>query len=158
MAESTEIGQHLTQQWLAEIQGLKQQLVEQQQERNTAWESAEKWRKLYNTEAQQRRTDADLFRQTIASLKAEIQKLKGIDGEILPESKDSTLIQQEVAQIQSVEELQAKLTTLIQERDRLRQALKTEQENHAQTRKSLTTALGDAIDSLARERAGGGGV
>jgi hypothetical protein len=36
--------------------------------------------------------------------------------------------------------------------DRLRQALKTEQENHAQTGKSLTTALGDAIDSLARER------
>ncbi|QLE59398.1 hypothetical protein FD725_15240 [Nostoc sp. TCL26-01] len=151
------MGQHLTQQWLAEIQTLKQQLVEQQQERDTAWESAEKWRKLYNTEAQQRRTDADLFRQTITSLKAEIQKLKGIDGEILPESQDPTVIQQEVAQLQSVEELQAKLTALIPECDRLRQSLKTEQENHAQTRKSLTTALGDAIDSLARERAGGVG-
>jgi hypothetical protein len=30
--------------------------------------------------------------------------------------------------------------------------LKLEQENHAQTRKSLTTALGDAIDSLAKAR------
>jgi hypothetical protein len=33
------------------------------------------------------------------------------------------------------------------------QALKLEQENHARTRKSLTTALGDAIDSLARLKA-----
>jgi hypothetical protein len=31
-------------------------------------------------------------------------------------------------------------------------ALKTEQTNHEQTRKSLTTALGDAIDSLAKAR------
>ncbi|MBJ7298173.1 MAG: hypothetical protein JHC73_18155, partial [Dolichospermum sp.] len=39
------------------------------------------------------------------------------------------------------------------ERDYLLQALKLEQENHAQIRKGLTTALGDAIDSLARSRA-----
>ncbi len=55
-----------------------------------------------------------------------------------------------------MEDLQAKLITAIKERDRLFQALKTEQENHAQTRNSLTTALGDAIDSLTRERAGVG--
>ena len=42
----------------------------------------------------------------------------------------------------------------MKERDRLLQALKTEQENHAQTRNSLTTALGDAIDGLTRERDG----
>ncbi|BAT55921.1 unknown protein [Nostoc sp. NIES-3756] len=151
------MSQDLTQQWLTEIQTLKQQLIEQQQERDAAWESAEKWRKLYNTEAEQRRTDADFFRQTIASLKTEIQQLKGIDGQTLPDAKTSAGVQQELSQIRSVEDLKAKLVDVIKERDRLRQALKTEQENHAQTRKSLTTALGDAIDSLARERVKGNG-
>ncbi|MCF4966021.1 MULTISPECIES: hypothetical protein [Nostocales] len=149
----------LTQQWLAEIESLKQQLVEQQRDRDAAWESAEKWRKLYNTEAEQRRTDADLFRQNSASLKAEIQKLKGIDTTTLPKAINVAAIQQELAAIRTVEDLKTKLVSVIQERDRLQQALKTEQENHEQTRKSLTTALGDAIDSLAKERAGtGGGV
>jgi hypothetical protein len=151
------MSQDLTQQWLTEIQTLKQQLIEQQQERDAAWESAEKWRKLYNTEAEQRRTDADFFRQTIASLKTEIQQLKGIDGQTLPDAKTSVGVQQELSQIRSVEDLKAKLVDVIKERDRLRQALKTEQENHAQSRKSLTTALGDAIDSLARERVKGNG-
>jgi uncharacterized small protein (DUF1192 family) len=142
----------LTQKWLAEIQTLKQQLVEQQRDRDAAWESAQKWRKLYNTEAEQRRTDAHLSQQAIASLKVEIQKLKGIEGGILVDGKTTTAIQQEVQQIQSVKELQAKLIAVTKERDRLLQALKTEQDTHAQTRKSLTTALGDAIDSLAKER------
>lgn len=148
------MSQDLTQQWLAEIQALKHQLTEQQRDRNAAWESAEKWRKLYNTEAEQRRTDANLSRQALTSLKVELQKLQGIEGEILTDAKVTTAIQQEIAQIQSVEELQAKLITVTKERDRLLQALKTEQDNHAQTRKNLTTALGDAIDSLARERTG----
>ncbi|HIK03564.1 MAG TPA: hypothetical protein IGS40_02425 [Trichormus sp. M33_DOE_039] len=153
------MNQDLTQQWLAEIESLKQQVVEQQRDRDAAWESAEKWRKLYNTEAEQRRTDADLFRQTIASLKAEIQKLKGIDTGTLPNSPNIPAIQQELAAIKTVEDLKAKLVAVIQERDRLLHALKTEQETHTQTRKSLTTALGDAIDSLAKERTGtGGGV
>lgn len=158
MTESIEVSQHITQQWLAEIESLKQQLVEQQRDRDAAWESAEKWRKLYNTEAEQRRTDADLHRQAIASLKAEIQKLKGIDATTLPNPTTRESIQQEVAEIKTVEDLKAKVVILIQERDRLLHALKTEQENHEQTRKSLTTALGDAIDSLAKERAGTGSV
>ncbi|MFN6571021.1 hypothetical protein [Dendronalium sp. ChiSLP03b] len=152
MTESTDKTAVLTQKWLAEIQALKQQLGEQQRERDAAWESAEKWRKLYNTEAEQRRTDAHLSQQAIASLKVEIQKLKGIEAGILVDGKITTAIQQEIQQIQSVKELQGKLIAVTKERDRLLQALKTEQDNHAQTRKSLTTALGDAIDSLARER------
>ncbi|WP_198161149.1 hypothetical protein [Anabaena sp. CA = ATCC 33047] len=157
MAESIEIGKHITQQWLAEIESLKQQLVEKQQQCDAAWENAEKWRKLYNTEAEQRRTDADLSRQTIASLKTEIQKLKGIDGSTLANATTVATIRQEVAQIKTVEDLKAKLIAVIQERDRLLNALKTEQDNHTQTRKNLTTALGDAIDSLAKARGGTGG-
>ncbi|BAZ49197.1 hypothetical protein NIES4103_18080 [Nostoc sp. NIES-4103] len=154
MAEINDSTAVLTQKWLAEIQALKQQLQQQQRDRDAAWESAQKWRKLYNTEAEQRRTDADLSQKAIASLKIELHKLKGIDGTILGDSQTTTAITQQIEQIESVQELQAKLIAVTKERDRLLQALKTEQENHAQTRKSLTTALGDAIDSLARQRAG----
>ncbi|MEB3215781.1 MAG: hypothetical protein VKN72_05925 [Nostocales cyanobacterium 94392] len=146
------MSEDLTQQWLTEIQSLKQQIAQLQAERIATWESTEKWRKLYNTEAEQRRNDAQLFQQTIASLKAEIQKLKGIEDATLPDSETVTAIQQEVAQLTTVEDLKTKLTLTMKERDRLLQALKTEQENHSQTRKSLTTALGDAIDGLKRQK------
>ncbi|MDM9385334.1 hypothetical protein QUB80_32280 [Chlorogloeopsis sp. ULAP01] len=145
--------QELTQQWLTEIQTLQQQVAQLQQERHVGWESAQKWRKLYNTEAEQRRTDAEFSKQTIASLKTEIERLRGIEEERFNEVTAKTAIQQEIAQIKSLEELKAKVISVIKERDRLQQALKTERENHAQTRKNLTTALGDAIDSLTRERA-----
>ncbi|MDB9344790.1 hypothetical protein PN456_22520 [Nodularia spumigena CS-586/05] len=144
----------LTQQWLTEIQALKEQIAEEQRDRDTAWESAQKWRKLYNTEAEQRRTDANLAQQAIASLKAEIHKIKGLESGTLVDGKATTAAQEEIQQIQSVAELQGRLIAIMKERDRLLQALKTEQENHAQTRNSLTTALGDAIDGLTRERDG----
>ncbi|MBW4615335.1 MAG: hypothetical protein KME21_19080 [Desmonostoc vinosum HA7617-LM4] len=147
------MNQNLTQQWLAEIQAIKQQMAQLQQERDAAWESAEKWRQLYNTEAEQRRRDTHLSQVAIASLKAEVEKPQGIEARIYVEDTAVTAIQQEIAELKSVEELQAKLIAVVKERDRLVQALKTEQENHAQTRKSLTTALGDAIDSLAHQRA-----
>ena len=146
------MSEDLTQQWLTEIQSLKQQIAQLQAERIATWESAEKWRKLYNTEAEQRRTDSQLFQQTIASLKAEIQKLKGIEDGNLPDSNTVVAIQQEVEQLSSVEDLKTRLTAVMKERDRLLQALKTEQDNHSQTRKSLTTALGDAIDGLKRQK------
>ncbi|WP_414527391.1 hypothetical protein [Nodularia chucula] len=150
--ESIDKTTDLTQQWLTEIQFLKEKIAEQQVDRDAAWSSAEKWRKLYNTEAEQRRTDANLAQQAITSLKAEIHKLKGLDSGVLADAEASTVAEAEIKQIQSLEELQRQLIAIIKERDRLLQALKTEQENHAQTRKSLTTALGDAIDGLARER------
>ena len=146
------MSEDLTQQWLTEIQSLKQQIAQLQAERITTWESAEKWRKLYNTEAEQRRTDSQLFQQTIASLKAEIQKLKGIEDGTLPDSDSVTAIQQEVEKLSSMEDLKTKLTAVMKERERLLQALKTEQDNHSQTRKSLTTALGDAIDGFKRQK------
>ncbi|MEH1977494.1 MAG: hypothetical protein V7L02_30605 [Nostoc sp.] len=151
------MNQDLTQQWLTEIQVIKEQMAGLQHERDAAWESAQKWRQLYNTEAEQRRTDTQLSQQAIASLKADLHKLQGVEIETLAAGTSVTAIQQEIEQIKSVEDLQAKLIAVIKERDRLLQALKTEQDNHAQTRNSLTTALGDAIDSLTRERALGVG-
>ncbi len=145
------MSQELTQQWLGEIKALKQQVAELQAERDAGWNSAEKWQKLYNTEAEQRRTDAKMSKDAIASLKVEIQKLSFIES---PQLNDTTptVIHQEIELLKSVEELKAKLIVVMKERDRLLSLLKTEQDNHAQTRKSLTSALGDAIDRLARER------
>jgi chromosome segregation ATPase len=137
--------------WLTEIKALKEQLAELQSDRNAAWESAEKWRQLYSTEAQQRRTETKLSQQAIASLKAEIDQLRGLP-EVPIHEDNSRDVQQEIAQLQSVDELKSRLVTVLSERERLLQALKSEQTNHSQTRKSLTTALGDAIDRLTRER------
>ena len=146
------MSEDLTKQWLTEIQSMKQQIAQLKAEQVANWESAEKWRKLYNTEAEQRRTDAQLFRQTVASLKAEIQQLQGIEDATLPDNDTVTAIQQEVAQLSSLDELKTKLTASMKERDRLLQALKTEQDKHSQTRQSLTTALGDAIDGFKKQK------
>ena len=146
------MSQDLTQQWLTEIQKLKQNIIDLQTQLTTAWESSEKWRKLYNTEAEQRRTDVQLFQQTIASLKSEIQQIKGIEDRKLPDAQTATKIQDEVEKLHSITELKSKLITIMKEREHLQQALKTEQERHIQTRKSLTTALGDAIDGLKQKR------
>ncbi len=113
------MSQDLTTQWLTEIQSLKQQIVAIGRDRDAAWESAEKWRKLYNTEAEQRRTDTQLSQQAIASLKAELQKVQGLDTQALPDPTAITAIQQEIEQLQSLEDLKTKLVTVIKERDRL---------------------------------------
>jgi chromosome segregation ATPase len=139
-------------QWVAEIRGLKQQLAEQQRELDTANESAANWRQRYTTEAEQRRTDTRLAQQQIDTLKAQIRELQtplrqGSDDPALLEA-----VQQQVEQLQTVEALKAKLQEVLMERDRLLEALKAEQTNHAQTRKSLTTVIGDTIDKLTKEK------
>jgi hypothetical protein len=136
---------HDVTQWLAEIQTLKQQLMELQRDREEAHASATNWRRLYETEAQQRRAEASLAQQTIDGLTLELQQIKGFTqlGSRQPEMLE--VIRAEVEPIQSIAELQERLVAALSDRDRLMDALKLEQANHAQTRKSLTTALGDAI-------------
>ena len=119
------MSQDLTQKWLTEIQRLKQTIIDLQTQLTSAWESSEKWRKLYNTEAEQRRTDVQLFQQTIGSLKSEIQEIKGIDDGKLPDAQTATKIQDEVEKLNSIKELKVKLIGVMKERDRLQQALKT---------------------------------
>lgn len=137
-------------QWLAEIKTLRQQLAEAQQDREQAYASAANWQRLYETEAQQRRADTALAKKTIEDLKQQIQQMQGsfLAGETGPDAL--AIIQSEVAQLKTSQELQEKLVQVLVERDRLMEALKTEQANHAQTRKGLTTALGDAIDMLSK--------
>ncbi|MBD1807331.1 hypothetical protein H6F98_18020 [Microcoleus sp. FACHB-SPT15] len=140
-------------QWLAQIKALKQQLAETISDRDTAYESADNWRQLYNTEAQQRRTEARLAQQQVETLKAELRQLQGESSRLKADDPEAaSAIEQELAKMESVEELRTKLKDIMGERDRLLDALKTEQTNHAQTRKSLTTVIGDTIDQLSKER------
>jgi methylaspartate ammonia-lyase len=142
---------HDVTQWLDEIKALRQQVAEAQQEREQAFVSASNWQRLYETEAQQRRAEANLARQTIAALRSEIQQIQGsLAGE--SETLSPTAFHAEVEKLQTTEELRQRLIEALAERDRLIQALRIEQTNHAQTRKGLTTALGDAIDMLAKKQ------
>jgi len=137
-------------QWLAEIKSLQQQVAAAYQERDEAHISAANWRSLYETEAKQRRMETHLSRKTLDDLKTELQELQepsGVSG------RDRATLQAEIASLSSVEDLKARLVEALQECDRLTQALRTEQVAHANTRESLTTALGDAIDQLNEERA-----
>ncbi|NJR48239.1 MAG: hypothetical protein HC780_00505 [Leptolyngbyaceae cyanobacterium CSU_1_3] len=139
-------------QWLNEIKDLKQQLQTAQAAQNAADASADNWRKRYETEAQQRRTEVMLTRQTIDTLKLEISQLKNqpqpsADVPILQSG-----IERAIETLETVADLKLKLLEVWTERDRLAQELKIEQANHVQTRKNLTTALGDTIDMLTKQQ------
>lgn len=144
-------------QWLDEIKRLQQQLTEVSRDRDEAGESAAQWRQLYNTEAEQRRNDAKLTQQSIASLEAQLEQSQSFSP-IVPEGSDAGVArQQEVEKLETVGELKAKLAEVLEERDRaieqvkqLSQGLKQEEARHAETSKNLTSALGDAVDLLTK--------
>ncbi|GAB4138863.1 MAG: hypothetical protein Fur0046_13660 [Cyanobacteria bacterium J069] len=139
-------------QWLAEIKHLQHKLESAYKERDEALSSAANWRRLYETEAQQRRTETALSQQAIADLKDRIKagqtpNLPLLTGDLPP------AIAQQVASLETPESLQQALAQALVECDRLSQALRAEQSDHDQTRKSLTAALGETVDRLAKERA-----
>ncbi|MCW6035049.1 hypothetical protein K4A83_02010 [Spirulina subsalsa FACHB-351] len=142
-------------QWLAEIRALRQQLTQAERDRDTALESAAHWRKLYNIEARQRRTEARLAQEEQNRLQRELGKLQ--DGPLL--IRGNTIEAEvegfpELEGIEDVTHLKQMLMTVMQERDRALESLKLEQENHVNTRKSLTAVIGDTIEQLARQRGG----
>ncbi|WP_424101597.1 hypothetical protein [Moorena producens] len=139
--------------WLAQIKELKQQLADSIKECQAADKSAAHWRQLYNTEAQQRRIESQLAQEQIETLKGQLQKLQQ-DGFQLKSDQLETVssIDENVEQLQTVEELRATLKSVMAERDRLIDALKTEQANHAQTRENLTVVISDTVEQLAKER------
>jgi hypothetical protein len=136
--------------WLDEIKALKQRLVEAQQEREAAYASAINWQRLYETEAQQRRHETRQAQQEIAQLQQELEQFRVLQ----PAESESVAssIQAMVDGVRSEAELRSLLIQALQNCDRLFQELQDEQTNHAQTRKNLTTALGDAIAAVSRER------
>ncbi len=144
-------------QWLAEIKRLKQQLAEAQRDRNTAQESADSWRERYNTEAQQRRQEAQRYLEQVGQLRGELDRIKSISPPIPNELQVRVAVRQEIEQLKTLDEIKAKLIEVMLDRDRsheqihqLRQALEQEKIAHEQTRSSLTTALGDTVDLLTK--------
>jgi hypothetical protein len=135
-------------QWLAEIKTLQRQLVDLRQERDQAFSSAANWRRLYESEAQQRRRDAELAQAQLQALQREMAQLQGPSA---PSDQLETVLAT-VESMQSVDELRSQLIQSLTHCEQLANALQTEKANHEQTRKSLTTALGDTIDLLTKER------
>ncbi len=131
--------------WLTEIRTLQQQLEAVRKERDQAYQSAANWRQLYDAEARQRRQEVETLQTTEATLRTELSTLRShrteaISAELAEHFDDSNL--------QSLEGLRAELIKALQTCDRLQQALAAEQQDHAETRKTLTTALGEAIDTF----------
>ncbi|MGF1603292.1 MAG: hypothetical protein ACFCU8_14955 [Thermosynechococcaceae cyanobacterium] len=93
---------------------------------------AEKWRRRYEVEAQQRRKEYAIAQETIQKLRAEVQQL----CQLKPQAAAALLPSHSMASSQALEA----------ERDRLAEALIQEQEAHARTRDNLISALSDAID------------
>ncbi|NEP90520.1 MAG: hypothetical protein F6K18_28940 [Okeania sp. SIO2C2] len=146
--------------WLNEIKALQEKIVKLQTELNVAQDSASKWRQLYNTEAQQRRTETQLAQETIQTLKAQAQKLQGFPSVEESIDESATTIEQQIENLQTLAEFKAKIIEVVQERDRavaqvqkLTEALEQEKVNHTNTRTSLTNALADAVDILAKAKA-----
>lgn len=133
--------------WLKEIKDLQQQVQAARASEQSAHASADNWRKRYEIEAEQRRTEVEALQQTIAQLQAELDHVKN------PPQASATEVETAIATIQAVPELQAKLIEIWNERNQLAQELKAEQLSHSETRKSLTTALGDAVEMLSSLRA-----
>lgn len=131
--------------WLTEIRTLQQQLTTTRQERDQAYQSASNWRQLYDAEAKQRREEVERLQATVTTLRTELETLhahrEAAIAAVIEEQLDAT-------DIQTVEGLRGELIKALQTCDRLQKALAAEAASHAETRKSLTSALGEAIDAL----------
>ncbi|WP_448564549.1 hypothetical protein [Trichothermofontia sp.] len=157
-----------TLQWLTEIQALQRRVMALQQERDEWAATAQRWQKLYETEAQQRRSDAAAAQATIAQLQADLAVQSPINGEwgggrgegdAGSASPWLAELQARCDRIQTVVEAQTELQSLLltcaqlqRQVAQLSYDLATEQAAHQHTRKTLTLALGDTIDLLTQER------
>jgi chemotaxis protein histidine kinase CheA len=131
--------------WLTEIRTLQQQLETVRQERDQAYQSAANWRQLYDAEAKQRREDVAALKATETTLRTELSTLRSHHTDAISAELENHL---DGSNLDSVEGLRAELIKALQTCDQLQQALNAEKHNHAETRKTLTSALGEAIDAF----------
>ncbi|HEY9761976.1 MAG TPA: hypothetical protein V6D07_05595 [Trichocoleus sp.] len=137
---------HDVTQWLAEIRTLQRQLADTQKERDQAYTSAANWRKLYETEARQRRAEAEAMRSQLKSLEADLKAAQNNDPRL-----NLAALEQD-AYGDPAESLEAKLQETVRLCQTLAQQLESEKNAHAMTRQTLTTALGDTFDMLKPEQ------
>ena len=136
--------------WLTEIRTLQRQLATTRQERDQAYKSAANWRKLYEAEAKQRRESVEQLELTVNTLRTELSTLQvQQDGTVSPE----IIAMVAEPDLASLEGLRTQLVKALQQCDRLQKELDAERTDHVETRKTLTTALGEAIDVLHTEQA-----
>jgi chromosome segregation ATPase len=140
------------QQWITEIRSLQQQLQTAQEDRDAAHASADKWRSLYQSEAQQRRTEIELMRDRITELEQALAAATASPA--LPEARDKTEapIPNTAVEPPSLDALHQQLQAAQSDLAHLRAALRDERTNHERTRQNLMTALADTMDLLAREK------
>ncbi len=137
------------QQWLAEIRSLQQQLQTVQAEREAADASACKWRDLYQAEAQQRRTEAELMRDRITELEDALAQATAPPAPLESLAADQPFAP---AERQPPDDLHQQFSAAQAEVIRLQAALKAERASHEQTRQNLMTALADTMDLFTREK------
>lgn len=140
-------------QWVAEVRSLQRQVSELQRSRDQAYASADNLRQMYEAEAQQRRRDNASYSQKIEQLQlalADSQSPSAAYSNQLTAAIDE--VQTSPASRDSVTPLQAQLMSAIKQCEELKAQLEAEQNEHKRTRESLTAALGDAVDLLAKER------
>ncbi|MBP0000898.1 MAG: hypothetical protein J7641_18190 [Cyanobacteria bacterium SID2] len=142
-------------QWLAEIGALKQQLLDAQQSISDIEASANHWRQLYNTEAEQRRCESESAQRQISQLQQEIEQLRS--SPTRSESEARRLAEREMEAL-DLEALRERFVEVAMECDRwqarvreLTEALEEERNNHAKTRTDLTSALGDTVSLLSQK-------
>ncbi len=140
-------------QWVAEVRSLQQQVSELQRSRDQAYASADNLRQMYEAEAQQRRRDNASYSQKIEQLQQALAdaQLPSAAPSIQPNTETDALQTSPASRNQSVQ-LQTQLISANKQCEALKAQLEAEKNEHKRTRESLTAALGDAVDLLAKER------
>jgi len=128
-----------------ELAALRDRIAELERERDEAGRSADRWRNLYSTEAQQRRSEARLSAERTERLQTELQNAQPAPPSEPDSPEARAQIAAELEGLVTPEALRAKLRDTLRERDRLYAALRAEQASHATTRDTLTAILGDAM-------------
>jgi hypothetical protein len=112
------------------------------QERDRAREDAQRWRRYYEAEAQQRRAEVEKADQTIRELRAEVLQLCQLGPTVRPATPTQSPATESD---QSVERLKIEVAQLRQERDKIAASLIQEQQQHTKTRENLMSALSEAL-------------
>ncbi|MGB3199786.1 MAG: DUF2408 domain-containing protein [Nodosilinea sp.] len=128
------MSQDLTQ-WMMEVRTLQRQLADTQKDRDQAYNSAANWRRLYETEARQRREETAEFQSQLEALQQQLAASPATEAS-------------DLSRVNSLQGLQQHLDGLVQRCQELTERLEAEREAHAQTRQTLTAALGDTFDAL----------
>lgn len=134
--------------WLAEIRTLQQQLVTTRQERDQAYQSAANWRQRFDTEAKQRREETTALQADISTLRTELATRDSYQEHQEGIAIDTRKVRSAISDTQTPEGLRTELIQALQMCDRLQKALEAEKAAHAETRKTLTSALGETIDAM----------